>query len=323
MSSVSPTVTIDDVHAAARRIEGRVRRTPLLPATLAHNPLPGNLDLNADLNLKLECLQVSGSFKARGAMSKLTTLDDAAKARGLITASGGNHGLGVAYAGHSAGVPVTIYLPGNTPPSKANNLRRWGAEVHIHGDVWDDANEEALKVAERDGKTYIHPFADAQVIAGQGTVSLEVLADAPDTDVLLVSIGGGGLIAGTAMAAKALKPGIKVIGIEPVGAPTLHNSVAAGEVVTLTSINTKANTLAPRRSEAINLGLIQDNVDEIVLVTDEQMQEAARWLWREFGLGVELSAAAAIAALQAGVYVPAPGAVCTALICGAGSDGAN
>ena len=323
MSSVSPTVTIDDVHASARRIEGRVRRTPLLPATLAHNPLPGNLDLNADLNLKLECLQVSGSFKARGAMSKLTTLDDAAKARGLITASGGNHGLGVAYAGHSAGVPVTIYLPGNTPPSKADNLRRWGAEVHIHGDVWDDANEEALKVAERDGKTYIHPFADAQVIAGQGTVSLEVLADAPDTDVLLVSIGGGGLIAGTAMAAKALKPGIKVIGIEPVGAPTLHNSVAAGEVVTLTSINTKANTLAPRRSEAINLGLIQDNVDEIVLVTDEQMQEAARWLWREFGLGVELSAAAAIAALQAGVYVPAPGAVCTALICGAGSDGAN
>ena len=323
MSSVSPTVTIDDVHAAARRIEGRVRRTPLLPATLAHNPLPGNLDLNADLNLKLECLQVSGSFKARGAMSKLTTLEDAAKARGLITASGGNHGLGVAYAGHSAGVPVTIYLPGNTPPSKADNLRRWGAEVHIHGDVWDDANEEALKVAERDGKTYIHPFADAQVIAGQGTVSLEVLADAPDTDVLLVSIGGGGLIAGTAMAAKALKPGIKVVGIEPVGAPTLHNSVAAGEVVTLTSINTKANTLAPRRSEAINLGLIQDNVDEIVLVTDEQMQEAARWLWREFGLGVELSAAAAIAALQAGVYVPAPGAVCTALICGAGSDGAN
>ena len=241
----------------------------------------------------------------------------------MITASGGNHGLGVAYAGHSAGVPVTIYLPGNTPPSKAENLRRWGAEVHMHGDVWDDANKEALKVAERDGKTYIHPFADAEVIAGQGTVSLEVLADAPDTDVLLVSIGGGGLIAGAAMAAKALKPEITVIGIEPVGAPTLHNSVAAGELVELASVDTKANTLAPRRSEDINLGLIQDNVDQIVLVTDAQMQEAARWLWREFGLGVELSAAAAIAALQAGVYVPAPGAVCTALICGTGSDGAS
>ena len=313
------TVIIDDVRAAAQRIEGRVRRTPLLPAILAHSPLPGQ----PTLNLKLECLQVSGSFKARGAMSKLTTLDEAARARGLITASGGNHGLGVAYAGHAAGVPVTIYLPGNTPPAKADNLRRWGAEVHIHGDVWDDANREALSAAEKSGMTYIHPFADGEVIAGQGTVSLEVLADAPDTDVLLVSIGGGGLIAGTAMAAKALKPDITVIGIEPVGAPTLYESVVAGELVELASIDTLANTLAPRRSEEINLSLIQQNVDEIVLVTDEHMRQAARWLWREFGLGVELSAAAAIAALQSGAYVPGEGAVCTALICGAGSDGMN
>jgi threonine dehydratase len=311
------TVTIDNVHAAAERINGLVRRTPLLAASLCHGPLPGD----PTLNLKLECLQVSGSFKARGAMSKLTTLDQAAKARGLITASGGNHGLGVAYAGYSAGVPVTIYLPGNTPPAKADQLRRWGAEVHIHGDVWDDANREALAVASRDGRTYIHPFADPSVIAGQGTVSLEVLADAPETDVLLVSIGGGGLIAGTAMAAKALKPEITVIGVEPVGAPTLRNSVAAGEVVELESIDTLANTLAPRKSEAINLALIQDNVDDIVLVTDDQMRDAARWLWREFGLGVELSAAAAVAALQAGAYVPAKGAIYTALVCGAGSDG--
>ncbi len=313
------TVTLHDVRAAARRIEGRVRRTPLLPATLAHDPLPGQ----PTLNLKLECLQVSGSFKARGAMSKLTTLDDGAKARGLITASGGNHGLGVAYAGHAAGVGVTIYLPGNTPPAKSDNLRRWGAAVHIHGEVWDDANREALSVAARTGQTYIHPFADPDVIAGQGTVSLEVLADAPDTDVLLVSIGGGGLIAGTALAAKALKPDITVIGIEPVGAPTLHESVAAGALVELASIETRANTLAPRRSEDINLALIRQNVDDIVLVTDEQMHQAARWLWREFGLGVELSAAAAIAALQSGAYVPPHGAVCTALVCGAGSDGAN
>ncbi len=313
------TVTIDDVRAAARRIKDLVRRTPLLPATLAHDGLPGN----PSLNLKLESLQVSGSFKARGAMSKLTTLDDAAKARGLITASGGNHGLGVAYAGHAAGVGVTIYLPGNTPPAKADNLRRWGAEVHIHGDVWDDANREALSVAARTGQTYIHPFADPAVIAGQGTVSLEVLADAPDTDVLLVSIGGGGLIAGAALAAKALKPGILVIGIEPVGAPTLYESVAAGKLVELASIETQANTLAPRRSEELNLALISQNVDAIILVTDQQMRQAARWLWQEFGLGVELSAAAAIAALQSGAYAPPQDAVCTALICGAGSDGAN
>ncbi|MBT3532269.1 MAG: pyridoxal-phosphate dependent enzyme, partial [Rhodospirillaceae bacterium] len=130
-----------------------------------------------------------------------------------------------------------------------------------------------------------------------------------------------GLIAGTSRAAKALKPGITVIGIEPVGAPTLRESVAAGELVTLASIDTKANTLAPRRSENINLALIQDNVDDIVLVTDDQMRDAAQWLWREFGLGVELSAAAAIAALQGGAYVPPAGAVCTALVCGAGTDG--
>ncbi|MCS5604362.1 MAG: pyridoxal-phosphate dependent enzyme, partial [Alphaproteobacteria bacterium] len=257
----------------------------------------------------------------RGAMSKLTTLDDETKGRGLITASGGNHGLGVAYAGHAAGVPVTIYLPGNTPPIKADQLRRWGAEVRFHGDVWDDANREAVAVAESDGKTYIHPFADREVIAGQGTISLEVLNDAPDTDILFASIGGGGLISGTAMAAKALKPDIKVIGVEPTGAPTLRESVAAGELVELPTIHTEANTLAPRRSEEINLALIQKNVDEIVLVTDEQMRHAARWLWQEFGIGVELSAAASIAALQSEVFLPNEGAVCTVLVCGAGKDG--
>ena len=309
--------SLNDVRAAADRIAGLVRRTPQISAALCRNALPGNLPLN----LKLECLQVSGSFKARGAMSKLTTLNDETKRRGLITASGGNHGLGVAYAGHAADVPVTIYLPGNTPPTKADQLRRWGAEVRFHGDVWDDANRKAVAVAESDGKTYIHPFADREVIAGQGTISLEVLNDAPDTDILFASIGGGGLISGTAMAAKALKPDIKVIGVEPTGAPTLRESVAAGELVELPTIHTEANTLAPRRSEEINLALIQKNVDEIVLVTDEQMRQAARWLWQEFGIGVELSAAASIAALQSEVFSPDEGAVCTVLVCGAGKDG--
>ena len=139
--------SLNDVRAAADRIAGLVRRTPQISAALCRDALPGDLPLN----LKLECLQVSGSFKARGAMSKLTTLNDETKGRGLITASGGNHGLGVAYAGHAAGVPVTIYLPGNTPPTKADQLRRWGAEVQFHGDVWDDANREAVAVAESDG----------------------------------------------------------------------------------------------------------------------------------------------------------------------------
>ncbi|MDP6346187.1 MAG: threonine/serine dehydratase [Alphaproteobacteria bacterium] len=309
--------TIDDVRAAAARIQGRVRRTPMLAAAPLHAPLPSEMTLR----LKLECLQVSGSFKARGAMSTLTALDEDALGRGLITASGGNHGLGVAYAGHAAGVPTTIYLPGNTPGAKADSLRRWGAEVRFHGEVWDDANEAAVAVAARDGLTYVHPFADARVIAGQGTVALEILEQAPKTEVLLVAIGGGGLISGTALAAKALHPEITVIGVEPVGAPTLFESLKAGRLVELPTIETRANTLAPRRSEAINLELIQQNVDEIVLVTDEQMLAAAQWLWRECGLAVELSAAAAVAALLSEAYVPAAGAEVTALVCGAGTDG--
>ncbi len=309
------TLELADFEAARERIAGYVRRTPLLDAE------PTRETPCERLSLKLECLQVSGSFKARGASSKLTALDDAAVRRGLVTASGGNHGLGVAYAGWRAGVPVTVFLPESTPGPKADKLRAWGAEVIVGGAVWDDANRAALAASERSGMTYVHPFADADVIAGQGTVALEVLEEAPGIDTLLVAIGGGGLIAGTATAALALKPGIRVIGIEPVGAPTLSRSVAAGRLVTLDAIETRAGTLAPRRSEQINLDLIRAHVDDIVLVDDDALMRAARWLWFEMGLAVELSAAAGIAALLEGAYRPAAGESVCAIICGAGSDG--
>lgn len=311
------TLTLDDIHAAQSRIAGAVRRTPVLDATAMHDPIAG-VDR---LTLKLECLQVIGSFKARGAIAKLTSLDDAARARGLITASGGNHGLGVAYAGWHAGVPTRIFLPHSTPKAKAAKLEAWGAEVIFHGAVWDEANGKALSVAEADGLTYVHPFADPAVIAGQGTAAVEFLQQAPNADVLLIAIGGGGLISGMATAAKALKPDITIIGVEATGAPTLYESVAAGELVTLDKIETEAGTLAPRRSEQINLDIIRNHVDEIVLVSDDDMRRAARWLWFEFGIAAELSGAAAVAALQNGAYRPAVGAQIGALICGAGTDG--
>jgi len=311
------SVGLDDIKAAAARIEGRVRRTPLLPAAPVHTPIVSD----ASLDLKLENLQVTGSFKARGAMSKLTSLSPDELRRGLITASGGNHGLGVAYAGWAAQAPATIYLPHSTPPAKADKLRAWGARVEVHGEVWDDANAEALRQAQAAGLTYVHPFADPVIIAGQGTMALEILADAPETDVLLVAIGGGGLIAGVATAAKALKPGITVIGIEPHGAPTHYESRKAGRLVELAAIQTEAGTLAPRRSEEINLELITRHVDDIVLVSDDDMRAAARWLWFELGIGAEMSGAAAIAALQAGAYRPPPGARVCAIVCGAGTDG--
>ena len=309
-------VTLADVEEAAVRIKGRVRRTPCLRSRLNRHRLHAG-----ELFLKLECLQVTGSFKARGASNAIMSLDKAAVKRGVITASGGNHGLAVAYAGYAAGTSAVIYLSENTAPAKAEKLRAWGAEVVIEGQVWDDADRAAAARAERDGLTYIHPFSDPAVIAGQGTVGNELLKQSPHIDILLAAVGGGGLISGVSTAAKAIKPGIKVIGIEPVGAPTLTESLARGALVTLPVIETEAVTLAPRRSAEINLEIIRSNVDDIVLVSDDEMREAARWLWFETGVAAELSGAAALAALQAGKLDLPEDAAVAAVICGMGSDG--
>ncbi len=316
MDIATGPVTLADIEAAAERIKDRVRRTPCLRARFLREPLhPG------ELLLKLESLQVTGSFKARGANNAVLQLDDAALARGIVTASGGNHGLAVAYAGRASGARTVIYLPEITSATQADKLRAWGAEVAIEGAVWDDANDAALARAERDGLSYIHPFSNPAVIAGQGTVGREMLEQSAHIDTLLVAIGGGGLISGIASAAKAIKPGIRVIGIEPVGAPTLSRSLAAGKLITLPAIETEAVTLAPRRSAEINLEIIRDKVDQIVLVSDEEMRTAARWLWFEMGVGAELSGAAAIAAIQAGkVDLPKDSTV-AAVICGVGDDG--
>ena len=311
--SAGAAVRLAEIEAARQRIAGAVRVTPVLNPAPARSALPC-----AHLTLKLENLQVTGSFKPRGAMAKLTTLTDEERRRGLITASGGNHGLAVAYAAWRTGVPAVIYLPASTPEAKVRKIAGWGADARIDGAVWDDANRAALRAAADEGLTYVHPFADPHVIAGQGTLGLEILDQVPEFDTLVVAIGGGGLIAGVATAVKARRPEIRVVGVEPVGAPTHHASRAAGELVTLDKIATAAGTLAPRRSEQINLDLIGAHVDDIVLVDDAEMAEAARWLWRECAVAAELSGAASLAALQTGRVTG--GKVC-AVICGAGTDG--
>lgn len=314
---MADTLTLAAVQAARSRLVPHIRQTPLLPAIALKQAIPNC----AHLWLKLECWQVTGSFKARGAVNKLLSLPPDTLQRGIITASGGNHGLAVAYAGWIAQVPATIYLPHNTPEAKAEKLRQWGATVIRAGAVWDDANQTALAHAERDRLAYLHPFADPDVIAGQGTIALEVLDALPEVDTLLLAIGSGGLISGISFAAKAQRPDLNVIGVEAIGAPTLHASLKAKTIVELPSVTTRANTLAPRQTEPINFDIIQSCVDEVVLVTDEQMQTAARWLWFEFGVAAELSGAAAIAALQSAAYVPAADEIVCALICGAGTDG--
>lgn len=311
-------ISIDDIRAAEDRIRGRLRETPVMEAA----PLRNRPFDQGRLLLKLECLQVSGSFKARGATNTALSLGSDALSKGLVTASGGNHGLGVAYAGWMLDVPVTIFLPLNTPDSKVAKLKKdWGVDVVLQGEVWDDANKAALAEAERSGARYIHPFADAAVIAGQGTLALELLRQAPKIDTLIVSIGGGGLISGVSTAIKALSPETRIIGVEPEGAPTLHDSVKAGELVTLPGIDTRANSLAPRRSETLNFDIIRNNVDDFLLVSDTEMEEAARWLWKEMGISAELSAAAGIACLAGGKYRPAEGETVCSIICGTGADG--
>jgi threonine dehydratase len=308
---------LDEVRTAAGRIRGFVRRTPLLAAA----PVKEAPELARGLLLKLEALQVTGSFKARGAINAVFALPPERLRRGIVTASGGNHGLAVAYAGWAAGVSATIFLPRSVAADKIAKLDTWGAHVVMAGEVWDDSNRAALRHAEAEDLTYIHPFANPDVIAGQGTIALEILEEAPDLDTLLVAIGGGGLVSGIAIAAKAQRPGIRIIGVEPVGAPTLHQSLAAGRLVELASLDTAAVTLAPRRSELLNLAIIRQAVERIVLVEDAEMRSAARWLWREIGVAAELSGAAAVAALLCGRYRPTEGERVCAIICGAGTDG--
>lgn len=309
-------ITFADIEQAAERIGSRVRRTPCLRSRFIREPLRAGKTM-----LKLECLQVTGAFKARGANNAILQLSDAARERGVITASGGNHGIAVAYAAYASGCPAVIYLPETSAMDKAERARAWGAEVVRVGEVWDDSERAALERAEKDGMTYIHPFADPAVIAGQGTIAREMLKQSPDIDVIVAGIGGGGLIAGVAIAAKAMKPGIKVIGVEPVGAPTLANSLDAGALVTLDSIDSKAGTLSPKRSAQINLDIISDKVDEIVLVTDEEMRDAARWLWFEMSQGVELAGAAALAAIRSGKVSAPDDQTVAAIVNGNGTAG--
>ena len=309
-------ITLDDIRAARVRIADAVRRTPVLRAAPTRDdPAPG-----AELWLKLESLQVTGSFKARGAFSKVRSLPPAEVAKGLVTASGGNHGVAVAYVGRAAGVKTRIFVPRGVSPAKARRIERYGAVLEKVGDVFDDANRAALAVA-AEGVTYVHPFDDPAVVAGQGTTALEILEDLPDLDMLIVAIGGGGLVAGMAVAAKALRPQLKIVGVEPFGAPTMHAALAAGKPVTLPAITTRVPTLASRATTALTFDIARRHVDHVVLIEDDDMDRAAAWLWRETGVAADPSGAAAVAALLSGRLKPPAGAKVCALVCGAGPEG--
>ena len=310
-------IEIGDIEAARARIAERVRRTPVLPLGQLKDPPP----TPAKVTLKLECLQVTGSFKARGAMNRLLGAEGGAPVAGIVTASGGNHGLAVARTAFAAGVPAVIFVPESVSPEKVAKMRRWNADVQIVGPVWDEANEAALALSRSSGAVYFHPFADPLVVAGQGTLGLEILDDLPDMDAILIAIGGGGLISGIATAIRARRPDVTIIGIEPEGSPTLRACLDAGEVVTLPAVTTKVPTMACARTDPRIYATVKDTVDEIVLVSDAAMQDAARWLWFELGVAADLSGAASLAALRQGVPALAGARHVCALVCGAGPEG--
>ena len=298
------------IRQARERIAGRVRRTPLLPPPALHAGLP------AGLRLKLENLQLTGSFKVRGAFNTLLQLDARQRARGVVAASGGNHGVAVAYAAQRLGLPATIYLPDGASDDRVARVARWGATVVRHGRAWDDAHARALEHCAAGGRVYVHPFDAEPVIAGQATLGLELLDDAPDLDCVLVAIGGGGLIGGVAAAIKQVKPGVRIVGVEPVGAASMKLSAEAGEVVALPAVATIADTLAPRSVSTRTLALVRRYVDEVVLVEDAQMVAAMRWLWEECNQLVEPAGAAVIAALLNDASLARDCAAPIALICG-------
>jgi threonine dehydratase len=310
-------IDISDIRAARERIAPYIRRTPILPFSQTKS----GQSFGGTVTLKLELLQAAGSFKARGAMNRLLTLSPEQLARGVVTASGGNHGLAIARSAHVLGAKAMIFLPSNVVPDKVAKLRQWGATVEIVGDIWDDANDAALAYAGRTGATYAHPFSDPIVVAGQGTLGLDILEDMPDVDVVLVAIGGGGLISGLSTAIRTLRPRVRIIGIEPVGSPTLHACLAAGRLVALDRLETRVATMSCRQTDQAIFETVSRNVDEIVLVSDDEMASAARSLWFEFGIAADLSGAASIAALKSAHLSFGPDTRICALICGAGTDG--
>lgn len=310
-------ITINDIEAARLRIAKHVRRTPVIALDQLQSPLARP----TKVTLKLECLQVTGSFKARGAMNRLLGASKAEIANGIITASGGNHGLAVARSAFAAKVPATIFVPSGVSPAKVTKMKAWNAGVEIIGDEWSQSNKAALDHAAKTGAAYFHPFADPLVVAGQGTLGLEILDDLPDIDAILVAIGGGGLISGLATALKALRPSIRIIGIEPVGSPTLKASLDQGRVVTLAELTSKVPTMSCRRTDERIFDIVRHTVDDIVLVSDEEMAEASRFLWFEMGVAADLSGSASIAALRRNLPQLADAKHICALICGAGAEG--
>jgi threonine dehydratase len=287
-------LTLADVRAAAERIAGSVHFTPCLESRTFSELCGGRVWL------KYENLQRTGSYKLRGALNRILTLPPEARARGVIAASAGNHAQGVAVAASVAGVQATIVMPVQAPLAKVSATRGYGARVVLCGEVFDEAHAEALRIAAQEGLTYVHPFDDPMIMAGQGTVALEILEAAPEVDTLVVPIGGGGLIAGVSVAAKALRPNLKVYGVQAAGANATALAFHDQFKAPLEAPTTIADGLITRSPGERTLPLIRRYVDDVVTVSDESIAEAVVLLLERAKTVAEPAGAVALAALLSG-----------------------
>jgi threonine dehydratase len=304
------TLTADDFRAARARMGAHVHRTPLLTSRMLSERT------GFDVRLKAELFQRTGSYKIRGPLNKFTFLTDDEKRRGVVCSSAGNHAQGVALAAKIHGLHAVVCMAANATPSKIEATRAYGAEVVLHGQIWDEANEKAKELVRDRGYTYIHPFDDEQLMMGQGTVGLEICEDWPDVDVAVVPIGGGGLISGVSMALKSLNPKIRVVGVESSGAPAMKRSVEAGRLVTLDRVDCIIDGLRVKRVGEHTLDVVRRFVDEIVTLPDEQIFDAVVWTMHHAKVVPEGAAAAPVGALLQGLVKAPPGSKVVCVLSG-------
>ena len=286
------------MHKLYDFMEARERLgTVIVKTKLIHSPVFSEESGN-EVYLKPENLQKTGSFKIRGAYNKIAKLSDEEKKKGVIASSAGNHAQGVAYAAKKLGIKAVIVMPQHTPLIKVEATRRYGAEVVLHGEVYDDAYKKALELQKENGYIFVHPFNDEEVLEGQGTIALEILDELPNADIILVPLGGGGLVSGIACAAKLKNPQIKVIGVEPEGAASALAALQKGEVVELKEANTIADGTAVKKIGDLNFEYIKKYVDEIITVSDYELMEAFLLLVEKHKIIAENSGILSVAATK-------------------------
>ena len=301
------TLTLNDFIETRARIAPHIKHTPLLTSRQLSEVT------GFDVRLKAEMFQRVGSYKIRGPLNKFALMPEADKKRGVVCSSAGNHAQGVALAARIHGIRAVVCMATNATPAKIAATKGYGAEVVLHGTIWDEANEKAKELVRTEGLTYVHPFDDAQLIAGQGTLGLEMVQDWPEVDAVVVPIGGGGLISGVSLAVKRHNPKAKVIGVESSDGPAMQRSLQSGKLETI-ECNTIIDGLRVRRAGELNFSVVQRFVDEIVALPDRDIFDAMIWVMERCKLVVEGAAAAPVAALLHGlVKLPAGSRVAVVL----------